>query len=85
MENLEQFLKKITGKANSIDGKNVGKDGSFIKNKLAKDDKGAWVNYIAEQYLKEEPSEEPPEEFNIISKDIIRELVKREIEKMLGK
>ena len=39
---------------------------------------------MAEQYLKKEDLDTPPPEFKIGEKDVIKELARREIKKILG-
>ena len=82
---IKEFVDNLISKANRADGKIIGEDGDFIKSELARDDKGAWVNHLSEQYLKKEVLDTPPEELNIDINDIIKEISIREIKKMLGK
>ncbi len=82
---ISEFLEKIIKRAREADGKTIGQDGKMIKTKLAKDNKGAWVNHIVEQYLKQEQLDEIPSEFNIVDKDMIEEVFNREIGKIFGK
>ena len=72
-------------KAKQMDGKVIGEDRDFIKTELASNGKQAWVNHLVEQYLKKEPLDTPPVEFEITKKDIIREILKREINKIFRK
>ena len=80
---ISEFLEKIIKRAREANGKIIGQDGEIIKSKLAKTDKGAYVNKITEDYLKHKPIEEPPPEFKINRKDIIKEISIREIEKII--
>ena len=82
---LENFFNGILNKAKQIDGKIVGENMDFIEAKMAKDSKGAWVNHLTEQYLKKETLDIPPSDLNIIEKDVINEIAKREFDKILGK
>ena len=81
---LKDFFDKIINNFQSADGKIVGEESEFIEEKLAKDDRGAWVNHLVEQYLKKEDLDEAPEEFNIKMEDIIEEIANREINKIFG-
>lgn len=86
MENdLEKYLNKIIQNLSSLDGKIIGEDMQPSVTRLAKDNKGAMVNYIVDKYLKKELEDEYLEqtkkEFNISSDEIIEEMIKREIEK----
>jgi hypothetical protein len=82
---ITEFLNEAFDRARAADGKIIGEDNDIIKTELADTDRQAWVSHMAEQYLKHEPMDDPPPEFDIIEKDIIRELAKREINKILGK
>jgi len=82
---LEKFFNGFLKRAKMANGKVIGEDGDIIESKLGKDDREAWVNHLAEQYLKKEKLDTPPDEFNIINQDIIDELARREISKILGK
>ena len=82
---IGDFINGIISRAKAADGKIIGEDGEMIKSELAPDDRGAWVNHMAEQYLKKEVLDDPPPKFKIDTKDIVRELSKREIKKILGK
>ena len=79
------FLNSFIDKAKMVDGKIVGEDSEFIKSKLAENDKAAWVNHMVEQYLKKGEVDDPPAELKITIKDIMKEISKREIEKLFGK
>ncbi len=80
---ISEFLEKVIKRAREANGKIIGQDGEVIKSKLAKDNKSAYINKITEDYLKHKPIEDPPPEFKITSKDIIREISIREIEKII--
>jgi hypothetical protein len=66
----------------NIDGKVVNEPAEFVESKIAKDDRGAWVNHMTEQYLKKEELDTPPVELNIDIDDIMTEISKREINKV---
>lgn len=87
MSKLEDYFNDILRKINDADGKSVETKGDIIKSKLGKDDREAWVNYAVESHLKgvTDEMDDIPEDFDIREKDIINELVTREIEKFLGK
>ena len=72
----------------SLDGKIIGGDLQKSKLRLAKDDKAAVINDIADKYLKKNLTNDilakAKEEYRITAKDIIRELAKRQIETALG-
>lgn len=79
---LEQFFDDFFMNFQKLDQKVIGEDMRSDETRLAKDDKGAWVNHIADQYLNGEQVDMPPEELQINKEDIIRELTKRELEKI---
>jgi len=85
MSGLEDLFKGIINRAKQADGKVVGENSEIVEEKMAKDEKGAWVNRLSEQYLKKEELDTPPAELNIEQQDIISEIAKREINKILGK
>ena len=86
MENkTAKFFENILRQFQSLDGKIVGKDMNSSKMRLARDDRGAWVNHLTDQYLNKEPLDNPPEELMIEKQDIIDEVANREIEKVLRK
>jgi len=75
---------EIIKKFKDLDGKIVGEDGDFIKEELAKSDRRAWINHLADQHIKKEKMDTPPVEFNISIKDVVNELTRREINKIFG-
>ncbi len=79
---LQSFFNKINNNIKKINGKIVGEEAEFIERKLAKDDRGAWVNHLVEQYLKKEELDESPENFEITMEDITDEIFQREIDKI---
>ena len=82
--NLGEIFSRIIANTKAIDGKIIGEDGEMIKTELAKDDRQAWVNHLVEQYLKHEPLDTPPPDMEIVMKDIIKEISKREIVKIFN-
>ena len=83
--NLESLFKGIINRSKMADGKVIGATSEIIKEKLAADDRGAWVNHLADQYLKKEEMDTPPVELSITDKEVMQELLEREIDKILGK
>ena len=83
-EGIGKFLNALN-QVKALDGKTIGEDGDIIKTELAKTDKQAWVNHLVEQYLKKEPLDIPPPEYEITMKDMVREISKREIKKIFSK
>ena len=82
---LENLFGGILKRVKASDGKIIGEDNDFIQAKMAKDDKGAWVNHLSEQYLKKQELDTPPSELNIEKQDILNEILNREIDKIMGK
>ena len=82
---LENLFGGILKRAKASDGKIIGEDSDFIQEKMAKDDRGAWVNHMSEQYLKKQELDTPPSELNIVKQDILNEILNREIDKIMGK
>ena len=78
---VEDFI-NIIDNVKNIDGKIIGEDAEIIKVDLAKDNRQAWVNHLADQYLKHETLDIPPEEYKITKEDLVKELVKTEIKKI---
>lgn len=85
---ITKVFGELVRRFKSLDGVVVGKDLQPSKLRLAKDEKGAMVNDIVDKYMKKELTDEylqqVKEEHTITSKDIIREITKREIEKVMG-
>ena len=79
----------ITNRLMSMDQNIIGTDLQKESMRLAKDDKGAMVNDVVDQYFKQKLTNEylqnVKNEHNIVDKDIVTEIVKRQIEKALGK
>lgn len=84
MDKFEKYLANMVNNIQKTDGKIIGKDMFSSRMRLSKDDKGAYIVRAADQYLKKEDMEEIPKEINISGEDVISELVKREIEKIIG-
>jgi hypothetical protein len=84
----EKVFEGLIRKFKSLDGVVVGKDLQPSKLRLAKDEKGAMVNDVVDKYMRKELTDKylqrVKEEHMITSKDIIREITKREIEKVMG-
>ena len=80
---MAEFFENMVLQLQSLDGKIVGEEINSSELRLSKDDKGAWIKYLADQYLKKEPMGLPPKELEIVMQDIIDELANREIEKVL--
>ncbi len=85
---ITDFAENFLGRFKSMDGKVVGREMQSSKIRLAKDAKGAMVNDIVDKYLRKELTnrylEEVKAEHGITSRDITREIAKREIQKVLG-
>ena len=81
---MEDFMDALD-RAKAVNGKIIGEDGDFIKSELAEDDKQAWVNHMVEQHLRNETIDVPPPNFEITMKDFVKEISKREINKIFGK
>lgn len=85
---ITEFVENFIGRVKSMDGKIVGRDLQSSKIRLAKDKKGAMVNDIVNKYLRKELTNEYlqqiKERYLITSRDITREVAKREIQKVLG-
>ena len=82
--NFQDHIRKFLEKLRSLDGQTINEGGMNKGMRLAKDEKGAWVNRLTDQYLTGESMDIPPEQLGITKEDIIREAVKREISKALG-
>ena len=82
---LENLFGGILKRVKASDGKIIGEDDDFVKEKMAKDDKGSWINHLAEQYLKKQELDTPPPELKIAKQDIFNEILNREIDKIMGK
>lgn len=77
----EDFFNNLLSRIQNLDGKIVGNDMNKSKTRLAKDDKGAWINHLADQCINKETIDEIPEELNISMKDVANEIARREVEK----
>lgn len=86
---ITNFAENFLGRIKSMDGRVVGKDLQSSKFRLAKDPKGAMVNDIVDKYLRKELTNEylrqVKKEYGITSRDITKEIAKREIQKVLGR
>ena len=78
----------LLNKFKSLDGITIRTSFQPVKKDLAKDEKGAMINDLVDKYLRKELTDEylqqVKEEHRITSKDIIREIAKRQIEKAMG-
>lgn len=83
-DSVEDVLRSLS----SLDGKIIGDDLQPSKLRLAKSNKGAVVNDVVDKYLRRELTNEflqqAREEYGITARNIVREIAKREIEKVLG-
>lgn len=86
--NILDFSKDLLSRFQSIDGTIVGRDMQSTEINLAEDEKGAMVSDIVDKYIRKELTDEylqqVKEKFKITTTDITREIVKREIKKVLG-
>jgi hypothetical protein len=86
--NVSEITDEIVRGFKKLEGKVVGSDMQKSSMRLSKDNKGAFVNNLVDQYIKKELSneylEQIKEEQKITSQDIMREIAKREIQKALG-
>jgi hypothetical protein len=81
---VDKFL-DLVKKFQNLDGKIIGEDGDFIKSSLSSTDKQAWTSHLAEQHLKKEPLDTPPPDLGIETQDVMKDLMLKEINKILGK
>ena len=84
---LDKAFGGISSRFQSLDGAVVGKDLQSAKVVLGKDEKGAMVNNIVDKYLKQELTNEYLEqvkaEYLITTREIMREIARRQIEKAM--
>ncbi len=87
--NVSDITSKMIIDFQNIEGKIVGKEMQPSSIKLAKNDKGAMVNDIVDKYMSKELNsdylEQVKEDYKIEARDILKEIAKREIQKILGK
>lgn len=81
------LFKDVIKNLKALDGQELA--GGMQKEgiKLAKDDRGAWINHMADQCamcVSKEKVDIPPSELNISNKDVIKELVQRKIREAFG-
>lgn len=85
---IHKVSKDMFDRIQSLDGVVVGKDLQPTKLRLGEDEKGAMINDVVDKYMKKELTDEylqqAKEEHRITSKDIVREILKRQIEKVMG-
>ena len=79
MKSNDDFFDKVIHNLHNLDGQELNGGMQKSKTRLAKDDRGAWINRMADQCACKEEMDIPPPELDITHKDIIRELVKRKI------
>ena len=84
-KSIENFSNKFVNDLKSLDGMLIGQKMEEAGMRLSKDNKNAWLNHLADQYLKKEELDIAPEELSITTKDIIYKLAQREISKLFGK
>ena len=84
---ISKATEGILSRFRSLDGAVVGKDLQSFKLRLGKDEKGAMVNDIVDKYMKKELTDEylqqVKKKHGIRSIEIVREIVKREIGKVM--
>ena len=85
---INKVSKDMFDRIQSLDGVVIGKDLQPTKLRLEEDEKGAMVNDVVDKYMKKELTDEylqqVKEDHRITSKDIVREILKRQIEKVMG-
>jgi hypothetical protein len=86
--NIKSEFETLFRGLNSIDEKIIRDNFEKKTIRLALDNKGAMVNDIVDKYLKKELTEDYlnqiKEEYKITSREIMREIAKRQIEKAMG-
>ena len=85
---IDEIGKDMLGSLQSLDGVIVGRDFEPTKLRLGKDEKAAMVNDVVDKYMNkkliDEYLEQVKKKHEITSKDIVREILKRQIEKVMG-
>ena len=84
MKQKDDLFDDVVKNLRNLDGQELAGGIQKSKTRLAKDDRGAWINRMADQYAVREQMDVPPPELNITNKDIIRELVKRKVREAFG-
>ncbi len=91
MENKSKIMKigeDLCNRFQSLEGTIVREGLQPFKLRLGKDEQGAMVNDVVDKYMKKELTNEylqqVKEKYEITAKDIIREIAKRQIEKVMG-
>lgn len=86
--NISDFAQDFLSGFQSMEGTIVGRGMQSSEMNLAEDEKGAVVNDVVDKYIRKELTDEyleqVKEKFKITTTDITREIVKREIKKVLG-
>lgn len=80
---VENYVNELFQKISLLNGKVAGQNGQSVKTRLGKDEKEAYINKAADEFMLKKVVESPPNELKIKSTDIIKEIVKREIEDTL--
>ena len=74
---IKESFENMLNKLRSIDGQNIVEIEEVDRLRLSEDNRSAWVDHLADQYLKQEPMDDPPAEFEITNTDIINKIIKR--------
>lgn len=72
----------IAKRLKELDGQLLGEGFQDSKIRLSKNDKGAWIKHMADQYSRKEEMDVPPEELKITRDDVIKELIKRKLRRV---
>lgn len=81
---LAKYFDELFSRLESLNGKIIGSSGQSDKTRLAKDDRQAYINKAADEFILKKGVKESPPQYDIRSEDIIKEIVKREIEDTIG-
>ena len=85
---IHKVGKDMLDRFQSLDGVVVRESLQPTKLRLGEEEKGAMVNDVVDKYMKKELTDEylrqVKEEHKITTRDIVREIVKRQIEKVMG-
>jgi len=85
---ISNFAANLLSGFKALDGVVVGENLQKSKLRLADNEKGAMVNDVVDKYLRKELTdeylEEVKKEHGITSKEIVREIAKRQIQQALG-
>lgn len=80
----EDFFDKILNNLKSLKGQKLSGGMQKSKIRLAEDERGAWINSMADQYNLRQPVPTPPPELNITTQDVVNELVRRKVREAFG-